>query len=410
MKQKSLWTRDFTMVVVGQIISLFGNAILRFALPLYLLEQTASPAIVGIASACAFIPMIVLSPIGGVVADRINKKNIMVWLDFSTAILTAILGVALGKFPIVPLIIAGLMLLYGIQGAYQPAVQASLPLLADEENLLPANAIINQVSALSGLLGPALGGVLYGGWGIYPILIVGGVCFLCSAVMEIFIHIPHTAQPAEQGVIKIVVADLQESLHFMRKGKPILLRIIGLICMFNLFMSAMLIIGLMVILKTTLGISDEMYGLSQGILAAGGLFGGVLAGLFAEKLKIHRAHLLLFGCALFTVPIGLALLFKLPVMVSFCVIAASSFVLMALSTLFSIQMLTYVQRETPMHLVGKVISCLLALSMCAQPVGQAMYGILFELFSNIPWAIVLTASVVSAFIAFAAHKTFAKLK
>ena len=76
MNQK-LFKKDFTLVVIGQIISLFGNAAIRFALPLYLLNQTGSSALYGTVTACAFIPAILLSPIGGVIADRINKRNIM---------------------------------------------------------------------------------------------------------------------------------------------------------------------------------------------------------------------------------------------------------------------------------------------------------------------------------------------
>ena len=84
MKQQKLFSKDFTLIVIGQIISLFGNAILRFALPLYLLNKTGSPSLFAMVSACAFIPMIVLSPIGGIVADRVNKRNVMVILDFAT--------------------------------------------------------------------------------------------------------------------------------------------------------------------------------------------------------------------------------------------------------------------------------------------------------------------------------------
>ena len=84
MKQK-LFTKDFTLVVIGQIISLFGNATLRFALPLYLLNLTGSSALYGTVIACAFIPAILLSPVGGIIADRLNKRNIMVALDFFTA-------------------------------------------------------------------------------------------------------------------------------------------------------------------------------------------------------------------------------------------------------------------------------------------------------------------------------------
>ena len=88
--QSKLFSKDFTLVVIGQIISLFGNAGVRFVLPLYLLNQTGSSVLYGLVTACAFIPTILMSPIGGIVADRVNKRNIMVVLDFFTA------GVILG--------------------------------------------------------------------------------------------------------------------------------------------------------------------------------------------------------------------------------------------------------------------------------------------------------------------------
>ena len=61
--------------------------------------------------------MVVLSPVGGIVADRVNKRNIMVVLDFSAAALIALFALALGRMPLVPLLMAVLLLLYGIQGA-----------------------------------------------------------------------------------------------------------------------------------------------------------------------------------------------------------------------------------------------------------------------------------------------------
>lgn len=84
-KRRSLFGRDFVLVAVGQIVSLFGNAVLRFALPLYLLRKTGSPALFGTVTALSFIPMIPLSIIGGILADRVNKRNIMVILDLLTA-------------------------------------------------------------------------------------------------------------------------------------------------------------------------------------------------------------------------------------------------------------------------------------------------------------------------------------
>ena len=126
MKQK-LFRRDFTLVVAGQVVSLFGNAAIRFVLPLYLLNQTGSSRLYGLVTACAFIPAVLLSPVGGVVADRVNKRNIMVLLDFFTAALTIACSLLLGGVDLVLLLTVTLMLLYGIAGAYQPAVQASIP-------------------------------------------------------------------------------------------------------------------------------------------------------------------------------------------------------------------------------------------------------------------------------------------
>ena len=112
MEQK-LFTKDFTLVVTGQIISLFGNATIRFALPLYLLNQTGSSVLYGIVTASALFPTILLSPVGGMVADRVNKRNIMVILDFFTAAVIGAFSLFRRAVDLVPLMIVTMMLLYG---------------------------------------------------------------------------------------------------------------------------------------------------------------------------------------------------------------------------------------------------------------------------------------------------------
>lgn len=207
---EKLFNRDFTLVVIGQIISLFGNAILHFALPLYLLRQTGSASLFGIVTATSFLPMIVSSMIGGILADRINKRNIMVILDFITALIMLVFSFLITTLQTVPLFICVLMILYGISGTYQPAVQASIPLLAPEEKLLKGNAVINQVNTLSNLLGPVIGGMVFGVWGITPILIVSIICFFFSAIMEIFISIPFNKQANDKGVFALAIGDLND--------------------------------------------------------------------------------------------------------------------------------------------------------------------------------------------------------
>lgn len=264
MDKKKLFTKDFTLVIIGQIISLFGNAVLRFALPLYLLRETNSSSLFGAVTACSFIPMVIFSLFGGVIADMVNKRNIMVTLDFCTAALIIIFGILLGKLPLVPLMTAVLMILYGISGAYQPSVQASIPLLTDGENLMKGNAAINMVSTLSSLLGPVIGGVLYGSFGIKPVLFVSVICFAVSAIMEIFIHIPYIKHAENISVFKAVSGDLRESFAFVKNEKPVFISVVVLLALFNLVLSAAMVVGIPVMVVQFLGMSDAALGIAQG--------------------------------------------------------------------------------------------------------------------------------------------------
>ena len=80
MKDK-LFTRNFTFLILGQVSSLIGNYTLKFALSMYVLEQTGSASIFATLLAVAMLPTILLSPFGGILADRANRRNIMVGLD-----------------------------------------------------------------------------------------------------------------------------------------------------------------------------------------------------------------------------------------------------------------------------------------------------------------------------------------
>lgn len=411
MKEKStLFKRDFTLVVIGQIISLFGNAILRFALPLYLLRETGSSALFGMVTACSFAPMVVLSMIGGVLADRVNKRNIMVGLDFCTAVLILIFYLSLGKLPTVPLFITVLMLLYGISGTYQPSVQASIPLLVSSEKLMAGNAVINQVNTLSGLLGPVIGGIMFGMWGIYPILILSIGCFSFSAVMEIFIHIPHEKRIRERGILTVVGNDLKESYQFVKTEKPIFFSVVFLISIFNLILSSVMIVGTPILITQVLKMSDTMYGFTQGALALGGLCSGILTAAIAEKLKLKSSYILLLVCAASVALMGIWLMFHIPAILSYWVITLMSFTAMGASTLFVVQIYTMVQKQTPPQLVGKIMAALISIAMCGQPIGQAIYGVLFDIFESRTWIVLIVAAVAAFLIALYSKKIFSQLE
>ncbi|MCQ4638105.1 MFS transporter [Anaerovorax odorimutans] len=402
-----LLNRNFTLIMIGQIVSLFGNATLRFALPLYLLDRTGSASLFGVVLACSFIPMVLLSPIGGILADRVNKRNIMVILDFFTAILAAFFLLSNGLFSPEALVLIVMMLLSAIQSLYQPSVQSSIPFLQEKENLMTANAIINQISALANLIGPVLGGIVYEAFGITQVVIISGICFFLSAVMEIFIRIPYNKLPGEGSVISIVKQDMADSLHYIHREKPIIQKVIIIVALFNLVLSSMIIVGVPVIIKIHLALSGQLYGYAQGISAAGGLLGGVLVGVFANKLNVEKVWKLLLAAVATLLPIGVCLLFGAPPMVSYVVLVCCYFLMMLLATMFTVQMLSYVQGEVPGNLIGKVISFVMAISMCSQPIGQALYGVLFDWLA--PQWIVFGSLVISAAIVIGSRKAFSHI-
>ena len=132
MKQK-LFTRNFTFLILGQISSLIGNYTLRFALSMYVLEQTGSASVFAGLLALALLPTILLSPFGGILADRANRRNIMVALDTLSGIsvLLASFAMALGQDIFV---IGVLLIVLSVLAAFEsPTVQACVPQMLSRE-------------------------------------------------------------------------------------------------------------------------------------------------------------------------------------------------------------------------------------------------------------------------------------
>ncbi len=409
MNQK-LFSKDFILVVIGQIISLFGNAALRFAMPLYLLNETGSSAVFGTVTACAIIPAILLSPVGGIVADRVNKRNVMVILDFFTAALILAFCVLMGGVNLVVLLTVTLMILYGIAGAYQPSVQASIPVLVGSDRMMEANSIVNMISSFSALLGPVLGGIVYSAYGLKPVLLVCIACFVISAVMEIFIHIPFEKQASEGSVWQTVRSDFGQSIRFISKDMPVIGKAVLAVCGINLFLSSMINVGLPYLVTEVIDLdaasANRLYGFAEGILAAGGIAGGVCAGVFAKKLSVRKAGMLIVIAAVCQFPIAVSLAVFSSGMVTYVILTAGCFVVMTCCTVYTILMMTFYQTVTPPHLLGKVVAVIITVAMCAQPLGNAMYGVLFELCKGFEYAVVLFAGVVSLGIAVVLRNIF----
>ncbi|WP_009904977.1 MFS transporter [Clostridioides difficile] len=226
-KSLNTFNKNFNLMILGQIISLFGASILKFALSLYILDITGKAEIFATILAVSSIPIIIFSPIGGAIADIFNRRNLMVIFDFSSSITVLVLALFLfnnnGSILLVGIIMT---ILSVISTMYQPTVQSSTPLLVDNEHLMNANGIVAGVASLTNIAGPVLGGVLYGVIGINAIIVISCVSFFLSAIMEIFIQIPFIKQEQTSNIIKTIFIDINDGIVHICKENRFILKIL----------------------------------------------------------------------------------------------------------------------------------------------------------------------------------------
>ena len=389
----------FYKITVCQIITLFGNATLRFALPLYLLCRIDSAALYGSVTALALVPMLLGTLAGGVLADRCRKQKIMAVLDTVSAIGMAAAAAAMPGVPVTPLVLAALCLLYAVEGLYQPAVQASLPLLLDGAALARGNAVIQLVDTIDELLGPLLGSVLLHTLGLRGLLLLCAVCFAVSALWERTLPIPHA--PAARSCLRLPPKAL------FRQARP-LLRLAMVLALLNLAVVPAFTVGVPLLIVRYYAFSDTALAVTQSAMSAGGLLGGVLAGAFAKRLSLRRGTAALWCITAVCALLGLAVLPCVPAAAGYIAVTALAFCMMAAAALFQILLFTAIQAHAPTGQTGRFMSPITVCACLTQPAGQAAFGLLYGRFAALPSAVLFAAAVASIFINLAASHIFKK--
>ena len=395
MKKEKLFTRNFTLLILGQVSSLTGNYTLKFALSMYVLEQTGSASIFAGMLSAALLPTVLLSPFGGILADRANRKHIMVALDALSglSVLAAGLLLPLGRELWV---IGALLVLLSVLAAFEsPTVQACVPQMVSPQNLVQGNAVVSQVSAVTSLVTPFLGSLFYSAVGIGPVFAAAVVCFWLTALLECMIHLEYQKPPRTAGIGTIVREDLALSAHFLRREQPDILKLLLLAALAGMFVSGTAVVGFPYLVRTVLGLSATYYGAAESAMGATAILGSLCAGLLGKKLRVRdmAAIFLSFGLSLF--PIGLSFLLPVGRMARYGVLLFFFCVCQLGVCIFSTYAITLIQQRTPEQLMGKVMSCVFTLSMCAQPVGQVVYGALFDCFSDsVYWVLIPTGMLI----------------
>lgn len=386
-------------MVIGQIISLFGNSILRFSISLYILDKTGSASIFATILSISVLPTIFLSPVGGVLADRVSRKHIMLVLDFITSALIFLFSLFALQDNVSILLIGVMMILLSIiQACYQPSVQSSVPLLVEDDALISANGIVVQINALSSLLGPILAGVLYSFIPFTILLWIVSGCFFFSAILECIMKIPFTAVARTTSFVKTTVIDLKEGMHYITKQKPPLFKLLIVLALLNLVLSSLLTIGLPVISNITLGLPSQYYGYLQAGLGIGSILGSIALPTLFKKHDIKQSYQFLLFASISILIMAIALFLKEQVYVSYVLILLSSVIAMAFAAMFNILAQTFMQQSTPSHLLGKVSSFVTMIVMCSYPIGQSLYGFLFDALPYNQHFIILGACVLSILI------------
>lgn len=420
--------RDYILLVMGQGLSLFGSMMLRFAMSMWVLDETGSATVFASVLAAAIVPTILLSPFGGVLADRVNRRTIMVTLDAGSGLLVLAaaswFAVQDGGFSIIA--VGALMVSLSVLSAFEtPTVQAALPQLlrgSGEAVIRRGMAVINQVQQLSSLLPSFIGGALYGLIGIGPLLGVTIACFSCTAALECFIHLepPQKNEPREpippamdhahsdrttpqsdcteatpSDTARGWISDIAAALRFLTHERPNILRLMLLASVLNLFAVGYSAVGFPFMIRTVLGFDATVYGICNGITGVAAVIGAILAGLLATALTIDRMPTAMAALGAVILPAGIGFLLPLGNTTKLMVLVLSCCLVSLACSFTNIIAIPAIQIRTPETMTGKVMSLLASFATCAQPLGQMLYGWLYDAVAP-EWILLGTAAAILA--------------
>ena len=402
--------KNFIIIVIGQIISLFGNAIQRFSMSLYLLEFTGSTAAFARILAISTIPYIIFAPIAGRLSDNINRKKIMVYLDLICSVVIGCYAFVLLRGHDHELIVGTVMFILSICATlYGPAVTSSIPQIVEEEKLTSANGVINQVGSIVNFVGPILAGILYGLLGIKIIVIVNAISFFISAIMEMFLDIPdvksntiinenEVAADSEDGkvlsmdFIRKSFIDMKESFIYLKNEKKIVLGIIASYALCNIFLVPILSIVAPYFINVFLGLPSEIFGIVEAICVLGMILGGFWISVKPNMFSMKKVHYTYFPMIAGVIVMSTLGFIKLNNYALAGIFALGGLAIMLSLSLSNVLTLTFIQKQVPGEMLGRVSAFSTAVATISVAPGQILFGQVIDM--GIPIGIILLVSAI----------------
>lgn len=361
---EALRERPFRLLFLGQSVSLLGDGMVGVALAFAVLELTGSATDLGIVLAARTVPLVVFLLVGGVWADRLPRRALMVTTDIIRLAAHGLMAA---------LLIAGhaevwtLAALAGIAGAasafFNPAISGIMPAVVSLERLQQANALRGISEAVGRIAGPALAGVLVVAIGPGWALAVDAATFGVSAVFLAMIAMPpHT--PAEQQPF---LNDLRDGWDDFR-ARTWLWTTVASTTVGNMLFAAYFVLGPLVA-------DRELGGAGAWALIASGFGAGlVIGGLLLLRIDPQRPVLVAtFAVAFYTLPLAFLAIPATAVVTALGGLLAGTGLAVANNLWETTQ-----QRHVPPELLSRVSSYDWFGSLAAVPIGMLLWGPIAE--------------------------------
>lgn len=293
---KILKNKDFLFLWLGQSISKIGTSLYDIALMWYIYQKTGSSFALGLSVLCFTVPTVLITPLAGVFADRLNKKKIIITTDILNGIIMLIFSwfIFVDHYPIYVLYI--FMIFSSIVSeVFNPAISSAVPIIVEEKDLKDANTLSQVTSQAINVLGPALAGILIAFMNISLLFFLNGLSFLICAAIESFITIPKINDENTKEGIGI---QFKEGLVYVLENKLLLYLVIAGGVIINFFLAPLSIYETVLSTKI-LNVGSTGYGMMNSAISVGALIGALLimTNIFKDKYKMVIIGLSLEGIA-----------------------------------------------------------------------------------------------------------------
>lgn len=268
----ALTIRNFRLYFVGQTLSMSGTWMQRIAQSWLVLELTGSGTAVGLVTAVQFLPMLLLAPLGGVVADRFDKRRLL----FITQIAAAVLATALGLLVVFDLV--ELWMVYVLAGSLglvasvdNPTRQTFVLEMVDRDHLTSAVSLNSVLVNLARVLGPAAAGVLIVTVGLGPCFLVNASTYFAVIIALLIMRTTelHTIEPQGRRA-----GQLREGLRYVRSTPAVLTPLI-MMAVIGMFAYEFQVI-LPLLAKFTFGGDAGTYATMTAYMGGGAVVGGLV--------------------------------------------------------------------------------------------------------------------------------------